>query len=91
MTEVKKAQHRERYGLRFLKKHEIKWVVSAETLKRQASLSLMGRVEHFRQEFPTAKMNPTLLRKVYQIHGIKKKKIRWVKSSPLIDQNDIRQ
>ena len=26
-------------------------------------------------------MNPTLLRKVYKMHGIKKKKIRWVKEA----------
>ena len=48
MSEIKKMQTRERHGLRFLKKHEIKWIVSSEVLKRQASLSLMGRVEHFR-------------------------------------------
>ena len=36
-------------------------------------------------EFPSAKMNPTLLRKVYRLHGIKKKKIRWVKESKVQD------
>ena len=34
----------------------------------------------FRKEFPTAKLNPTLLRKIYSIHKIKKKKIKWYKS-----------
>ena len=33
----------------------------------------------FRKEFPTAKLNPTLLRKIYGLHKIKKKKIRWYK------------
>ena len=43
------------------------------------SLSLKDRCKMFRKEFPTAKLNPTLLRKIYSIHKIKKKKIRWYK------------
>ena len=31
------------------------------------------------REYPTAHINPTLLRKVYRLHGIKKKKYRWLK------------
>ena len=31
------------------------------------------------KEFPSAKMNHTLLREVYRRHGIKKKKMRWYK------------
>ena len=39
------------------------------------SLSLLDRCKMFRKEFPTAKLNPTLLRKIYGQHKIKKKKI----------------
>ena len=71
---------RQRFGLRFLKKHEIAWLTSDDTLRRQVSLSLADRCKHFLTEFPTAKINPTLLRQVYARHGIKKKKFRWFKS-----------
>ena len=76
-----KAQEgRQRWGLRFLKQHEIQWLTSADTLRRQASFSLADRCQHFRKEFPSAKINPTLLRQVYARHGIKKKKLRWYKA-----------
>ena len=35
------------YGLRFLKKHELEWIVSQETLKNQIALSLKDRCAHF--------------------------------------------
>lgn len=35
-------------------------------------------------------MNATLLRKVYKIHGIKKKKLRWYKFQRNVDENAIR-
>ena len=38
---------RQRFGLRFLKKHEVAWLTSAETLRRQVSLSLADRCKHF--------------------------------------------
>ena len=56
---------RQRWGLRFLKDHEIQWIISANTLKQQSSMSLKDRSEQFQHEFPASKMNPTLLRKVY--------------------------
>ena len=31
-------------------------------------------------------MNPTLLRQVYRQHGIKKKKLRWMKEVPDVDE-----
>ena len=36
-------------------------------------------------------MNPTLLRKVYSLHGIKKKKLRWVKAAKEQDHEKHRQ
>ena len=62
-----------------MKPHEIKWITGSQTLRMQTSLSLIDRCKYFQKEFPTAKMNPTLLRQVYAIHGIKKKKLRWQK------------
>lgn len=35
-------------------------------------------------------MNATLLRRVYRLHGIKRKKYRWYKVSPAMDDADIR-
>ena len=72
-------QPRQTFGLRFLKKHEIEWLTSELTLRRQVGLSLVDRCKHFKKEFPHSAMNKTLLRRVYTEHGIKKKKLRWRK------------
>ena len=76
---------RKRWGYRFLKQHEIQWLVSNETLRAQISMSLLDRCQHFQREFPLAKINATLLREVYRRHGIKKKKIRWTKTAKEYD------
>ena len=34
---------RQRFGIKFLKSHEIKWIVNAETLKIQTGMSLKDR------------------------------------------------
>ena len=57
-----KMQPRKNFGLRFLKPHEIKWLTNNSTLRQQTALSLSDRCSHFRKEFPTANINPTLLR-----------------------------
>ena len=80
LQKLQLAEPRQRYGLRFLKQHETQWLTSSSTLKNQTSLSLADRCKQFRREFPGANMNPTLLRRVYQLHGVKKKKYRWFKS-----------
>ena len=88
----KKAQDgRKNFGIRFLKPHEIKWATCANTLRQQTSLSLADRCRHFRKEFPEAKINPTLLRKLYAISKIKKKKLRWYKSPKKQDPDKFRQ
>ena len=43
------------------------------------------------REFPSAKMNPFLLAQIYKQHGIKKKKLRWVKAAKEQDQEKQRQ
>ena len=35
-------------------------------------------------------MNPTLLRQVYRLHGIKKKKFRWYKQAPGMTEEERR-
>ena len=74
------AVERRYYGYRFLKPHEISWLTCSSTLRQQVALSLRQRCSHFMREFPTARINPTLLRQVYTKHFIKKKKLRWYKS-----------
>ena len=82
MNHVRQEQDRQRWGYRFLKPHEIKWITSRSTLRAQTALSIKERSSHFLREFPTAHMNPTLLRDVYRLNGIKKKKVRWYKEVP---------
>ena len=54
-------------------------------------MSLVDRCKHFLKEFPTAKINPTLLRQVYKRHGIRKKKYRWYKTKKIEDREKRRQ
>ena len=70
---------RKNWGYRFLKPHQIKWMTSRTVLHQQTGLSLKDRSALFGREFPTAHMNPTLLRRVYSKHKIRKKKYRWNK------------
>ena len=86
----KTEQERQRWGLRFLKPHQLKWLTSGETLRQQTSLSLKDRCGHFKKEFKDAHVNPTLLRQVYRLHGIKKKKFRWYKQAPGMTEEERR-
>ena len=62
MQLAKEKSERKRRGFRFLKPHEIEWMTCRQTLRAQTGLSLKDRSDHFQKEFPTAHMNPTLLR-----------------------------
>ena len=79
LVPFQKFRGRRRFGLRFLKPHEVEWIANGETLKRQTALSLKDRVRHFKRQFPGSSMNYTLLSKVYRRHKIKKRKITWKK------------
>ena len=57
----------------------------------QTSLSLADRCKHFIYEFSLAKINLTLLRKVYTLHRIREKKLRWIKAAKAQDQEKHRQ
>ena len=70
---------RQRFGMKFLKAHEIKWIVNPDTLKIQTGMSLKDRAQHFMKQFPGTKMGYTLLSKVYKQHGVKRRKITWKK------------
>ena len=67
------------YGIRFLKPHQIQWLTSSSTLRQQTGLSLVDRCKHFEKEFPTAHMNSALIKKIYNLHKIKKRKLQWYK------------
>ena len=85
MRRAHRDKIRQYHGLRFLLPHQIKWLTGGQTLRQQVSMSLKDRVRHFQKEFPSAMMNPTLLRKIYKLHKIKKKKYRWHKSPKELD------
>ena len=76
---TQKVSQRQRWGYRFLKKHELEWLTSRSRLREQASLSLSARCQEFKRVFPTTHMNTALIRQVYRKNGIKKKKYRWFK------------
>ena len=65
--------------MHFLKPHEVRWLVDAETLRLQTGLSIEQRVKHFRRQFPEAKLNCTLLSRVYRENGVKRRRIKWEK------------
>ena len=64
-----------------MRPHELRWLTSRQTLKQQTGVSLVERTRHFLREFPAGKHNPTLLAKVYRLHGIAKRRIQWTKRS----------
>ena len=90
MRLVRERNERQRWGYRFLKAHEVKWLTSSSTLREQTALSLKDRVAHFLRQFPEAHLNPTLLSQVYRLHRIKKKKLRWYKVAPNLDEDQRR-
>ena len=72
---------RKHFGMRFLKQHEISWLVNAETLRLQTGIPLTERAKHFRRQFPGSSMNATLLKQVYRQHRVMKRRIKWVKQA----------
>ena len=70
---------RKRYGLRFLTSEHKDFLLDPKTLQDWIGRSLKERCILFHRHFGNHRINPTLLRKVYKMHGIKRKKIKWVK------------
>ena len=66
-------------------KHEhINYLINPDTLELWIGRTLKERCVLFHRHFGNYRINPTLLRKIYQIHKIRNKKIKFVKH---IDQN----
>ena len=70
---AKQKPTRTNWGVRFLRKDQIDWLVSSATLKRQTAMSLTDRTKDFLRNFPTAHLKPCTLRQVYKMHGVKQK------------------
>ena len=70
---------RKRYGMRFLSAEHVEFLLDPDTLHNWIGLSLKERCIMFHRHFGNHRINPTLLRKFYLQHKIKKKKIKWVK------------
>ena len=70
---------RRRYGYRFLKKEHIEYLTSPETLNLWSGKSIVLRCILFHRHFGNCRINRTLLRKVYSMHKIKRKKIKLTK------------
>ena len=62
-----------------LSSEHIAFLVSKETLVSQAGLSMAERLIRFHRAFPGKRTTLYYLRRTYQLHGIKKKKIRRTK------------
>ena len=82
---------RQRWGIRYLKPHERAWLVSSRTLRQQIGVSLVDRCRQFQKEFPVGHMNPTLLKKVYDQHRIKRRALRWYKVPKGQDPEKVKQ
>ena len=71
--------YRRRYCYRFLSQDHIDYLTSPETLNEWSGKSLAKRCVLFHRHFGTHRINPTLLRKVYRLHKIKRKRIKLTK------------
>ena len=75
-----------RYGYRFLSPEHLQFLCDPKVLTEWVGLTLKQRCIMFHRHFGNHRINPTLLRKVYQIHKIKKKRVKFVKHIDPIKQ-----
>ena len=68
-----------RFGLRYVTAEMREYITAAATLKQQTGVSLVNRCEAINAKYGFPKMNPTLLRRIYRLYGIKKKAILYKK------------
>ena len=61
-------------------------MISPFTLEKWAGCSLKQRTIYFHRQFPDKRIAVTSLRRLYQKHGIKRKKVRQEKSNPWKDR-----
>ena len=88
MVPHQRFEGRKHYGMRFLKPHEVQWLINEETLRLQTGLPLSERAKHFRKQFPGSSMNYTLLSRVYRMHQVKRRRIKWEKRAREQDQGN---
>ena len=62
-----------------MKQEHIDFLKDPETLEKWISRSLKERCVLFHRHFGNHRINPTLLRKLYHIYKIKRKKIKFTK------------
>ena len=72
--------------IRSLEAHHIKFLTNPQTLQRWAGCSLKQRAIYFHRQFTDKRIAVTSLRRLYQKHGIKRKKVRQEKSNPWKDR-----
>ena len=70
---------RKRYGIRYLKPVYLQFLIDSERLRNWGAHTLKHRCVLFHRQFPDHRINPTLLTKVYNLHKIKRKKVKFVK------------
>lgn len=71
---------RKRYGLRFLTAEHVDFLKAPETLQQWTGRTLKERCVLFHRHFGNHRINPTLLRSFYQLHKIKRKRVKFVKT-----------
>lgn len=69
-----------RYGIRFLTQEHIDFLCNPQTLSKWSGKSYKERCILFHRQFGNHRINPTLLKKVYTKHKIKRKKIKLTKT-----------
>ena len=70
---------RKTYGYRFLKQEHIDYLIHPKTLQQWSGKSLQERCTLFHRHFGNHRINQTLLRKVYALHKIKRKRLKLTK------------
>ena len=57
-------------------------MVNNDIHKLQTGLSIADRCSHFLNDFPDSHMNTALMRQIYRMYKVKKRKYRWFKEPP---------
>ena len=72
--------------IRHLDALHISYIISPFTLEKWAGLTMKQRTIYFHRKFTDKRIAVTSLRRLYQKHGIKRKKVRQEKSNPWKDR-----
>ena len=72
--------------VRQLSEHHVQFLISPSTLEKWAGFTMKQRTVYFHRQFTDKRIAVTSLRRLYQKHGIKRKKVRQEKSNPWKDR-----